>query len=65
MLVLPGQASPAQCLVTLTAMVMLVQRRYGLGGAGGSVVALVVALAVALVVVGGDGDLTDTLGNRF
>jgi len=29
------------------------------------VVGLAVGLAVALVVVGGDGDLTDTLGNRF
>ncbi len=41
-------------------MVMVLQRRYGLGGA----MALVVASVVDLVVAGGDGDLTGTLGGK-
>jgi len=52
-LVLAGQASPAQYLGG------------GLTGAGASVVAGVVAGAAAGVVVGGDGDLTGMVGGKF
>ena len=69
MLVLAGQASPARCLVILTATVTAVRQQRGLGGAGALVaalvLALVVALAVGLVVVGEDGDFTDALGDKF
>jgi hypothetical protein len=41
-------------------MVMVLQRRYGLGGA----MVLVAALVVASVVAGGDGDLMGTLGGK-
>jgi hypothetical protein len=58
-LVLAGQASPVQCLVTLTFMVTLAQRRRGPGGVGAAVVVL------AVVVVGEDGDFMDTPGGKF
>lgn len=56
-----GQASLAQRLVPPTFMATLMQRRYGPGGVG----ALVAVGVVASVVVGEDGDLMDTPGDRF
>jgi hypothetical protein len=63
--VLAGQASPVQCLVTLTATVTLVQTQRGPHGVGDLVVALAVGLVVGSVVVGEGGDFTDTLGDKF
>lgn len=50
-----------QCLVTITRMVTLMQRRCGPGGVG----ALVAVGVVAWAVVGGDGNLMGTLGGKF
>jgi hypothetical protein len=63
-LVLAGQASPDQCLVTLTVMATLVRRHYGPGGAMALVVASVAVWVAVSVVVGEDGDLMDTLGDE-
>jgi hypothetical protein len=60
-LVLTARASLIRCLVTHGLMATVIQHRYGLGGA----MVLVVALAVASVVVGEDGDLMGTLGGKF
>jgi hypothetical protein len=57
-LVLAGQASPVQWLVTLTLMVTLAQRRCGPGGVGAS------CMVLAEVVVGEDGDFMDTPGGK-
>lgn len=60
MLVLAARASGTRCLVTHGLMATVTQDRYGPGGAGGSVVDLV----VALVVVGEDGEVMGTLGGN-
>jgi hypothetical protein len=63
-LVLAGQASPVQWLVTRTLMVTVIQHRYGSGGAMALVVGWVAVLVVVSVVVGEDGDFMDTLGGK-
>ena len=57
MLVLVGQASLTQHLVTDSLMATVIQHPYGLGGA--------MVLVVASVVGGEGGDSMDTLGGRF
>lgn len=61
MLVLVGQASLTQHLVTDSLMATVIQHPYGLGGA----MVLVVASVVASVVGGEGGGSMDTLGGRF
>ena len=57
MLVLVGQASLTQHLVTDSLMATVIQHPYGLGGA--------MVLVVASVVGGEGGGSMDTLGGRF
>jgi putative copper export protein len=60
-LVLAAQASLTPHLVTHALLATVIQHQYGPGWA----MAIVVALVVALVVVGEGGELMDTLGDRF
>jgi hypothetical protein len=64
-LVLAGQGSRIQDLVTHALMATVIQERDGLGGAMALVVASVADLVVASVVGGGGWELMGTPGGKF